>query len=132
MPKIPDCNHCQFFAHNPHLVCSIHPDGVKTDTCLDFRSACCTQEDPNAVGELWEPEGARYIDDELVIERSYYNGEEIIQPPQRWTREQKLWLLDNHPMFTGKCPACGYVFSRDYTSRIHFNCPECGWKDDSV
>ena len=68
MPKIPDCNHCQFFAYNPHLVCAIHPDGVETDACLDFRSACYTQEHPNAVEELWEPEGARYIDDELVIE----------------------------------------------------------------
>ncbi len=44
----------------------------------DFR------EDPNAEPEeLWEPEGTSYIDDELVLERSYYNGEEI-PPPQRW------------------------------------------------
>ena len=90
------------------------------------------EEDPNAVEELWEPEGARYIDDELVIERTYYNGEEIIQLPQRWTREQRLWLIDNHPLFTGKCPQCGYMFQRDYTSRVHWDCPECEWKDDSV
>ena len=125
--KIPDCNRCLLYSHNPHLVCAVHPSGPSGNTCLDFR------EDPSAEPEeLWEPEGARYIDDELVIERSYYNGEEIIQPPQRWTREQKLWLLDNHPMFTGKCPACAYVFGRDYTFRIHFDCPECEWKDDSI
>ena len=116
MPKIPDCNHCQFFAHNPHLVCSIHPSGPSGNSCLDFR------EDPNAEPEeLWEPEGA-----------TYYNGELILQPPQRWTREQQLWLIDNHPLFTGKCPSCGYVFSRDHTSQIYFDCPECEWKDDSV
>nr|MDJ0799652.1 hypothetical protein [Calothrix sp. MO_167.B12] len=63
-------------------------------------------EDPNAEPlELWEPEGARYVDDELVIERTYYNGEEIIQPPQRWSQEQQLWLQIS---------------------------PECGWMDDSV
>lgn len=81
--------------------------------------------------ELWEPQGARYIDSELVIERVTYNGEEIIQPPQRWTREEQLWLLDTHPMFTGKCPQCGVEMNRDYTARVHWDC-ECGWMDDSV
>ena len=33
--------------------------------------------------ELWEPEGA-----------SYYNGELILQPEQRWTTEEQLELLD--------------------------------------
>ena len=92
MPKIPDCDRCLLYSHNPYLVCAVHPDGVETDTCLDFRSACCVQEDPNATEELWEPQGATYVNDELVIERTYYNGEEIIQPPQRWTREEQLWL----------------------------------------
>ena len=92
-----------------------YPDGVDGNSCLDFR------EDPNAEPEeLWEPEGA-----------AYYNGELILQPPQRWTREEQLWLLDNHPMFTGKCPQCGTTMNRDYTSRVHWDC-ECGWKDDSV
>ncbi|MGB3265688.1 MAG: hypothetical protein WBA89_17225 [Microcoleus sp.] len=48
----------------------MHPAGPTADTCIDFR------EDPNAASEeLWEPEGA-----------SYYNGELILQPRQRWTR----------------------------------------------
>jgi len=54
--------------------------------------------------ELWEPEGARYIDGELIIERSFYNGEEIVQPRQRWTKAEQLELLDTHPLFTGNCP----------------------------
>lgn len=125
--KIPDCDRCLLYSHNPYLVCAVHPDGVDGNSCLDFR------EDPNAEPvELWEPQGATYVNDELVIERTYYNGEEIIQPPQRWTREEQLWLIDNHPLFTGKCPSCGYMFQRDYTSRVHWDCEGCGWKDDSV
>ncbi len=111
------------------------------DTCLDFRP------DPELEGkqfvdflgiggsddqELREPQGARYVDSELVIERVTYNGEEIIQPPQRWSREQQLELLDTHPMFTGKCPQCGYIFERDYSARVHYDCPDCGWIDDNV
>jgi hypothetical protein len=40
---------------------------------------------------LWEPEGA-----------SYYNGELILQPPQRWTLEQQLelWTL-THCLLVG-------------------------------
>ena len=122
MPKIPECDRCLLYANNPFLVCAVHPDGVDGNSCLDFRSACCVQEDPNAEPvELWEPEGA-----------AYYNGELILQPPQRWTREEQMWLIDNHPLFTGKCPSCGYMFQRDYASRVHWDCPECGWKDDSV
>ena len=37
--------------------------------------------------ELWEPEGA-----------SYYAGELILQPKQRWTREEQLELLDAPPL----------------------------------
>ncbi|MFB2771627.1 hypothetical protein ACE1AT_20400 [Pelatocladus sp. BLCC-F211] len=139
MPKIKMCDRCLFYSHDPHVVCAVHPTGPANDTCLDFRP------DPELEGkqfvdflgigesdeEQWEPQGARYINDELVIERVTYNGEEIIQPPQRWSREQQLYLLDNHPLFTGKCPACGAAMNRDYISRVHWDC-ECGWMDDSV
>ncbi|MEG3941921.1 MULTISPECIES: hypothetical protein [unclassified Microcoleus] len=90
MPKLPECDRCLLFAHNPHLVCAVHPAGPNTNTCIDFR------ENPDAEpDELWEPEGA-----------SYYSGELILQPPQRWTLEQQLELLDTHPLFTGRCPQC--------------------------
>ncbi len=26
MSKIPDCDRCTLYAHNPHLVCAVHPD----------------------------------------------------------------------------------------------------------
>ncbi|MHC5939004.1 hypothetical protein [Nostoc sp.] len=123
--KIPQCvgvarrrHRCLFYAHNPYLVCAVHLDGVNGNSCLDFR------EDPNADPvELWEPEGA-----------SYYNGELILQPQHRLTQQQQLELLDTHPMFTGRCPQCGYEFDRDWSARVHWDCPnsECGWMDDSV
>ena len=93
--------------------------------------------------EQWEPEGARFVNGEIVIERdndsgaslwehrSFYNGEEIIQPRQRWTREEQLHLLDNHPLFTGRCPQCGAEFERDYRALVHWDC-SCGWVDDTV
>lgn len=102
------------------------PDGVDNDFCPYFAP------DPDAlIEELWEPEGARYMGDELVIERVTYNGEEIIQPRQLWTQQQQLELVDTHPLFTGRCPECGAEFDRDYTSRVHWDC-SCGWMDDSV
>ncbi len=116
MPKIPDCDRCLLYSHDPHLVCAVHPAGPQGNSCLDFR------EDPNIEPvELWEPEGA-----------TYYNGELILQPQQRQTQQQQLELLDTHPMFTGKCPQCGASFDRDYTARVHWDCPECGWMDDTV
>ena len=111
MPKIPECDRCQFYSHNHHLICFPHPSGPNGDICLDFRpdpeyleglqrhgsdepfSNPCGLH-PNE--ELWEPEGA-----------SYYAGELIVQPRQRWTREEQLQRLDTHPMFTGRCPQCG-------------------------
>ncbi|MEH2321901.1 hypothetical protein [Nostoc sp.] len=85
MPKIKECvgvarlrHRCLLYAHNPYLVCAVHLDGVDGGSCLDFRL------DPNAqVEEVWQPEGA-----------TYYNGELIVQPQQRWTPEEQLELLD--------------------------------------
>lgn len=114
MNKIPDCDRCQLYAHNPHLVCAVHPSGVSGDRCLDFRL------NPNAEPEEnWEPEGA-----------SYYNGELILHCP-RLTREQQLELLDSHPLFTGVCPRCSYRFPQA-SQAVHYDCPRCGWIDDSI
>jgi hypothetical protein len=116
MPKLPECDRCQLYARNPHLVCAVHPAGPTADTCLDFHK------DPNAApDELWEPEGA-----------SYYNGELILQPRQRWTTAEKLELLDTHPLFTGRCPQCSHPFPQSKTPPMHWDCAECGWMDDSV
>lgn len=165
MPKLPLCDRCLLCAHDYHVVCAVHPSGPEGDSCLDFRP------DPDLEGkhfvdflglgeqprddesysnpfdldpdeEQWEPEGARFINGELVIERvseaqgqeerSFYNGEEIIQPRQRWTPEEQLQLLDWHPMFTGRCPHCERPFPKSDKPPVHWDCNECGWIDDSV
>lgn len=133
MPKIPECHRCLYCAHDHHLVCVPHPTGPESDTCLDFNL------DPTLEGKyfkdllglqrqmtlepdenLWEPEGA-----------NYYNGQLILQPRYRRTREEQLYLLNTHPMFTGRCPACGAETERDYRAVVHWDCP-CGWMDDSI
>jgi hypothetical protein len=118
MNKLPQCHRCIFYTGTPYLVCAVHPSGPGGDSCLDFESDLDEEE------ELWEPEGARYIGGELVLEgnRVMVDGIEIIQ------LDMSSW----HPMFTGKCPRCGASFDRDYTARVHWDCEECGWIDDSV
>lgn len=63
---------------------------------------------------------------------SYYNGELILQPKEHLTVEGKLELLDTHSMFTDRCPGCSYRFSTRVIDLVHFDCPRCGWIDDSV
>jgi hypothetical protein len=125
--SFPPCDRCQFYARSSYTVCAVHPKGVEEKRCLDFR------EDPKAEPqELWEPENARYIDENLVLERSYYNGEEIAPPQRQLTPEQQWQVLESHPLFTGHCPRCSYQFPSHVPELIHFDCPECGWIDDSV
>jgi predicted RNA-binding Zn-ribbon protein involved in translation (DUF1610 family) len=118
MPKLDICDRCHFYAHNPHLVCTIHPTGVAGATCLDFRPNQYQKGNPM---EWWAPVGASYYGDELVI-----------TPLQRLTNEQRLELLDAHPLFTGRCPHCEMPIRRTEPARVHWDCPECGWVDDSV
>ncbi len=104
MPKIPDCEVCLLRAHDPLLVCAVHPYGPNSDSCLDFRPnpdlenrrfqdflGLQRQQPENSDTdepfsnlfsldsdeEQWEPEGA-----------TYYNSELILQPKQRWSREE--------------------------------------------
>ena len=114
--KIPDCDRCLLYARNPHLVCGVHPDGVDSDRCLDFRP------DPNAeVEEQWSPQGYSWYGDELIPNRT-----------SRYTPEQQLQILDSHPFFTGVCPNCGYKFDKKNPPKVHWDCPVCDWMDDSV
>ncbi len=146
MPKTPDCDHCLYFSHNQHLICAVHPEGQNSYNCPDFqenpearngefvdflnllqRLEDTDNYDPfsnplslNSGEEQWQPQ-----------EASYYNGELILQPKHQRTREEQLWLLEHHPMFTGRCPSCGAIFNRDYQARVHWDC-DCGWLDDSI
>lgn len=110
--KLPECERCCFYAFSDQVVCAVHPAGPDSDSCLDFRPR---------KEELWEPVGA-----------SYYDGELILHRPPRYTPEEQLWLLDNHPWFTGECPECGYQFGEQNPPPPHWDCPRCGWRDDTV
>ncbi|AIE76203.1 hypothetical protein D082_50410 (plasmid) [Synechocystis sp. PCC 6714] len=48
------------------------------------------------------------------------------------TPGEQLEILDFHPFFTGVCPKCGHGFDQDNPPPIYWDCPACGWVDDSV
>lgn len=129
MPKIPDCDRCRFYEGNPYIVCANFPSGPGDDFCPHF--ALDPDGNQRNCGNRKEP---RFVNGDLVIGRdlSFYNGEEIIQPRQRWTPEEQLDLLDSHPMFTGRCPQCEVTFPRYDKPPVHWDCPACGWVDNSV
>ena len=122
--KLDCCDRCQLCAHSPYVVCADHPEGVEEDSCPDFRlatRAAANPDDPLAwYGDSWQPAGA-----------SYYGGELILDPVQRLSLEQRLELLDVHPLFTGRCPNCERPVARGMAGQIHWDC-DCGWVDDSV
>lgn len=114
--KLPQCDTCQFYSHSIYMVCAVHPCGVTGNECLDFRPKSDIQFE-----ESWTPEGY-----------AFYNGELIRQPRQMRTPSELMELLDTHPLFTGYCPRCNYQFERKFRSVVHWDCPNCGWVDDSV
>ena len=76
-------NRCSLYAHNPQLVCAVHPMGVDTNRCIDFRP------DPNTeIQEQWSPEGYSWYGEELIVNR-----------PSRYSQEEQTEILNNHPFF---------------------------------
>lgn len=116
MPKLPECDRCQLYARNPHLVCAVHPMGVESNQCPDYAPDLTLEPE-----DLWEPVGA-----------AYYNGELILQPQPRWDQMQQLALLDWHPLFTGRCPHCEIPIPATDPPPVHWDCVVCGWKDESI
>ncbi|MBD2109996.1 hypothetical protein [Nodosilinea sp. FACHB-13] len=125
MTKLDCCDLCEYCAHSPYLVCAEHPRGVEGDRCPDFRmntGAVAVPDDPLAwYGEEWQPAGASYYDSELVLD-----------PVQRLNLEQRLEMLDTHPLFTSRCPNCEMPVPKATEGQIHWDCGHCGWADDSL
>jgi hypothetical protein len=123
MPKLNCCDLCRFCSQSIHLVCALHPYGVEGDSCPDFELdlEIPDKEAMSWYGEQWQPAGA-----------SYYGEELILEPVQRLTLEQRLKLLDTHPLFTGRCPNCEMPLLETDPPRVHWDCEHCGWVDDSV
>jgi|YNPMSStandDraft_2_1061718.scaffolds.fasta_scaffold13392_2 rubrerythrin len=46
-------------------------------------------------------------------------------------RDQHMEDFFWHPLFTGRCPDCGYIFSRMKLPPLLWRCPACGWEDDT-
>ena len=62
----------------------------------------------------------------------YYNGELIPDCSHRLSTEERLKILETHPLFTGCCPVCSWKFPVQSPPRMHWNCEQCGWQDNSV
>ncbi|MEP0914442.1 hypothetical protein NDI45_26420 [Leptolyngbya sp. GB1-A1] len=119
------CQTCEFYTHNPHLRCTLHPFGLASEECLDFVAIALEGEglgtaQASDAEEQWQPEGA-----------AYYNGELVLQTRRRTLTEQ-LELLDTHPLFTGWCPNCEMPIGSTHPVQVHWDCLNCGWLDDSV
>ncbi len=117
MRRLPECDRCLFNTRNPLLPCTVHPvipDNI--ESCIDFRL------DPQVPPlEQWEPAGA-----------AYYDGELVLAPAQCRTNQEQLDLLDWHPLFTGRCPECEQIILAADPPQVHWDCPECGWVDDTL
>lgn len=109
----------------------MHPYGVAEglEQCPDY------EHDPKCLenDDWWEPE-----------EFAFYGSEQIVSPVEQLTKAQQLELLLWHPLFTGLCPQCCHPFFEDgdrnalrrvaqrQVDRVHWDCQECGWCDDTV
>lgn len=87
-----------------HLVCAIHPSGPSESPCVDF---------------------AQVTEDCMPLGAAYYDGELVIQPEHYLSTEERLEILNTHPLFTGACPKCGAKVEPE--QRVHYDCEACGW-----
>jgi len=61
---------------------------------------------------------------------AYYADELVVQPGHYLTTEERWAILNTHPLFTGICPKCKRAIAG--SDLIHYDCENCGWKNDSV
>ena len=148
-----ECEYCIYNTRHYAIVCALHPSGVSSAKCPDFK------QDPELEGKNfrdfldvgepieingsinnpyylepdmhWSPPGTHYVNGELVFKKSYYNGELIKQPRKRLSKEERLYLINTHPVFTNICPNCNYEFKNQDSPKT-YNCPECGWNDNDM
>ena len=75
--------------------------------------------------ELWCPDGYTFVDDQLVKLPVSYE----INHESTLTRAQQFQILMTHPIFTGMCPQCRYVYEAN-SDLLNWNCPICEWQSD--
>ena len=79
MPKISDCDRCQYFANSPYMVCGVNPCSPRGDACEDFAASA---KDLEAKAEARLPIGGGYC-----------AGDWIPQPFPALTTVDQLLLL---------------------------------------
>jgi hypothetical protein len=111
MPKIRDCDRCQYYLHSSYLVCAVNPCGPAGETCDDFNATPRADAAPER-----QPLGS-----------GYYAGDWIPQPFPTLTEDEQLALLDWHPLFTGRCPNCERPIAEAVKGR--WQCGHCEWAE---
>lgn len=79
MPQ-PSCDRCRYYAHNPYLVCALHPSGPESRPCRDFEAAPADQPTSNQAWYYpasWLPLAYRRADDNWT---AFWTAEE--GPPE--------------------------------------------------
>ncbi|MEN8445516.1 MAG: hypothetical protein ABG776_10950 [Cyanobacteria bacterium J06555_13] len=111
MPKISECDRCQYFVNSPYMVCGVNPGGPEGNTCEDFspsaKADATTQRTPLGGG--------------------YYVGDWIPAPFPTPTTAEQLALLDSHPQFTSRCPNCEMPIVEAVAGR--WSCGHCEWEE---
>jgi hypothetical protein len=58
----------------------------------------------------------------------FYNGEwTTVRGDNNLTPQEKLELLDWHPVFTGRCPKCEVPIRNPLQSDLSWHCGHCQW-----
>ncbi|PZO50930.1 MAG: hypothetical protein DCF15_15295 [Phormidesmis priestleyi] len=110
MPKIPECDRCQYFLHSPYIVCAVNPFGPASLTCEDF----------SAIAQA-DAEISRH-----PLGGGYYLGDWVPHPFPAIVTDTQVALLDWHPQFTGHCPECKRPIAE--SDKGHWKCNHCDWK----
>jgi hypothetical protein len=63
----------------------------------------------------------------VPVGSGFYEVEEG-QIPNKLGLMEQLERIENHPIFTGHCPQCG--FQLGFAVRYLWDCERCGWQDD--
>jgi hypothetical protein len=99
------CQLCSGFLGDEYLVRGIFPLGPSVIPCPDF---------------------AEVTEDCVPVGAAYYNGALVLGSSAYLTTADRPELIDTHPLFTNKCPSCGFVFAE--APAIYWDCPnpDCG------
>lgn len=74
MQQLTYCDHCQFHAHSPYLLCAVYPMGIKNESCIDFRLSS----DFEVNDEDWCPDGYMFVLG-LLVKRSLQQANPILE-----------------------------------------------------